>query len=341
MMMSAAYGRGTVRGEPEAGPIQPWDVADFLTRPAPNTKWLVKGLLPLGGAGDVFGPPGEGKTSLLYHLGLCVAEEAHTWFGLEIAAHGPVAVILGHAESSGCDATHRNFARLAQGLDLKLEPGRLVVYPSPATWKWKRKDEEWRLTTYGERLTQSLSDYAPTLVIVDSTWAIAEGGDQLDNTHQYRLAESLQNWAANLSTTVLTISHSNQASRKQEVFERLHFYSRAGGNGAPGALRWMAGVAKLRPEDASALGNVVTRDSIEDRHLFAFGVAKHNEIRKPDWHYLHPALFEIRPTGDVLLSQTGSQVKQAIAMARDSIPAEVKAKRRHKKYGYEAQSKGY
>lgn len=234
MMLSAAYAQDR-KGEPEAGPIESWDVADFVGTRAPEVKWLVQGLLPLGGAGDVFGPPGEGKTSLLYHLGLRVAAEAHSWFGLEIAAHGPVAVIQGHAESWGRDATHRNFARLAQGLDLKLEPARLVVYPSPAIWKWKRKVEEWLLTTYGERLTQSLSDYAPTLVIVDSTWAIAEGGDQLDNTHQYKLAEILQTWAANLSTTVLTISHSNQASRKQEVFERLHFLFSGGRQRCPGS----------------------------------------------------------------------------------------------------------
>lgn len=84
----------------------------------------------------------------------------------------------------------------------------------------------------------------------------------------------------------------------------------------------------------------MTAESINDRHIFAFGVAKHNEIPKPDWHYLHPALFEIRPSGELLKLHTGQQVRQAIAKAREAIP-EVKAKRRPKKDGYEAQSRGY
>ena len=55
--------------EAEVGPVESWDVSDFLRWPAPNTDWLVKGLLRAGGRrwGRLWAAV-EGKTSLLYRI---------------------------------------------------------------------------------------------------------------------------------------------------------------------------------------------------------------------------------------------------------------------------------
>lgn len=42
--------------------------AELLARPARPITWLVDGLLPLGTLGDVSGPPGDGKSTILLSL---------------------------------------------------------------------------------------------------------------------------------------------------------------------------------------------------------------------------------------------------------------------------------
>ena len=56
--------------------IQIVDGAHLLATPPPKIAWAIDGLLPVGTVGDIFGPPGEGKSSLTLDFAIAVASGA-------------------------------------------------------------------------------------------------------------------------------------------------------------------------------------------------------------------------------------------------------------------------
>ena len=299
------------------------DWADFKPTPPP-VDWLVEGILPAGVAGDVFGPPNAGKSSLVYSLAVHIAAGSPTWFGRTIK-NGRVVVVGG--EHSGRDAHWRSAHRFISEVDLP--SGQLFTIDQTPILKWHkgytsdRTQEGWHYRQSaigkglnhpgGEAIIEKIAELWPALVIFDTTLAVAEGCNQLDNPQQYALSEFMQKRVvpALHGSTVLTISHTNQASSSLGLCRRLHYESRAGGNGAPGAFRWMAGLTRIRDaEDCEALGNVIDAEDVKRRSFFAFGVSKHNEVR-PAWTSESPAVFEIMDDGRILMAASGEEVKKA------------------------------
>jgi RecA-family ATPase len=274
--------------------IRAVDAHDTLRQqPAPLT-WLVAGVLPAATVGDISGPPGVGKSSLVLDLALAIASGTGTWMGRD-CAQGKV-VLLG-GERGGETAFARDLHRLAQG---RLPaPGRLVALDSadghPPMWAYAR--DKWNLTPWGEAVTAWLQRDPVSLVVLDTQMSVAQGTNQMDNAQQYAFGVTLQSWARDVGRpAVLTVSHTNQVSNSQDLTARLHYYARAGGNGLPGALRWAAGVARLRPDDklAKELG---LSDAAAARWLIAFGVSKSNEMPRSPWNNEQPAVFELQPDG--------------------------------------------
>ncbi|MHB8202037.1 MAG: AAA family ATPase [Acidithiobacillus sp.] len=301
------------------------DWADFAD-PPPPVDWLVEGILPAGVAGDVFGPPNAGKSSLIYSLAVHIAEGSPTWFGRTIKS-GRVVVVVG--EHSGRDAHWRSAHRFVA--EVHLPRGQLFTVDQTPILKWHKgytsdktqegwyyrqpvmgKDERMNHPG-GAAIIEKIAELRPALVIFDTTLAVAEGCNQLDNPQQYALSEFMQKRIVPdlHGSTVITISHTNQASSGKELSGRLHYESRAGGNGAPGAFRWMAGLTRIRnEEDCEALGDVIDARDVKRRSFFAFGVSKHNEIG-PAWTNESPAVFEIMADGKILMVASGEQVKEA------------------------------
>jgi hypothetical protein len=299
------------------------DWADFKPTPPP-VDWLVEGILPAGVAGDVFGPPNAGKSSLVYSLAVHIAAGSPTWFGRTIK-NGRVVVVGG--EHSGRDAHWRSAHRFISEVDLP--SGQLFTIDQTPILKWHkgytsdRTQEGWHYRQSaigkglnhpgGEAIIEKIAELWPALVIFDTTLAVAEGCNQLDNPQQYALSEFMQKRIvpALHGSTVITISHTNQASSSMGLSRRLHYEARAGGNGAPGAFRWMAGLTRIRnAEDCAALGDVIDAKDVKRRSFFAFGVSKHNEVR-PAWTSESPAVFEIMDDGRILMAASGEEVKKA------------------------------
>lgn len=287
--------------------VQIIDASSLLANPPPPIEWALEGVLPVGTVGDIFGPPGDGKSSLTLDFAVTVASGARNWYGLPCVA-GPV-VLLG-GERSGIAAFSRDIHRAAKGRHL--EPGQLLMPGNgnlrSALWQWVAKTTSWEMTSWGEEITNWLKEARPALILIDTLTSAAQGANIIDQPQQYSLGVTIRMWARQMGDpTVLTISHTNQSSAQQEITWRLHYLSRAGGNGLPGALRWAAGATRLLPSDDMAAKLDLSEKARESR-LLAFAVSKHNEMPLPRWHRDAPAIFEMMPEGGLLLLMDGREV---------------------------------
>ncbi len=286
------------------------DAHHIMLRTIEPIKFFIDGLLPVGESGDLYGPPGEGKTSLITNLAVAVACGKGNWQGLRCSS-GKV-VILG-GERGNESAFQRDLYR-AGGSDIP--PGNLMLLQAPdgknAIWKWARGLDEWQLTQWGKRVTNCLVKLSPELVILDTTMSIATGNNPVDVAQQYGLGETIQHWKRLIRTTTISISHTNQSSAGEEVSRRLHYLSRSGGNGFPGSIRWIAGLTKLKAGD-KLVGQLGLAERIKSDWLVAFGASKHNEMGRPNWNNDYPSIFNLTKDGEMVMVMTGEEVKDALA----------------------------
>lgn len=274
--------------------------ASLVAKPPKPIKWLVEGLLPIETLGDVNGPPGDGKSTILLSLSDSVSR-GDEWFGHK-TMKTPVAWISGEASSE--DSMQRDMQRLNVATDSDI----IVMLTEEVLFRWDTSGPgRWITTDEGAAAINRCREAEVGFVVIDTTGSVTAGLKEIDNDQQRQLARHIKRAFAGI--TVLTVSHTNQSSMQGELDWRLHYLSRAGGNGFPGAIRWSAGVSKLQPQDAEKLGGRVTRDEIEQAKLVAFGISKHNEMPRPSGcNNNQPMIFEIRPDGALTLIADGSSV---------------------------------
>jgi len=266
-----------------------YDATAGLSAPPKPIEWLIDGVLPVGTVGDIYAPPGEGKSTILLDLALTLAAGRTNWYG-HACRPGKVAIIGG--ETSSETAFIRNLHRVWGGNQAP-DPKNLECINSGALWKWNR--DAWEITPDGAEMLAYLASFQPSLVLIDTITRAAAGGSQIDNLQQALLGITIEQFAKTLNTTLLTISHTNQASIGGKLHERLHYTSRAGGNGLPGIFRWAAGMSRLNAGDQSSF----LPEDLQMRKIIAFAVSKHNEMPTPAWNIFKPALFEVQPDGSV------------------------------------------
>jgi hypothetical protein len=190
----------------------------------------------------------------------------------------------------------------------------------PPLWKWTA--DKWNLTPWGEEITQKLLAHKVSLAILDTQLAVTEGTNQLDNTQQYAFGVTLRAWAKLIGNpVVLTVSHTNQGSASLALSWRLHYLSRAGGNGLPGALRWAAGLSRLRPDDELVRQLGLEREASR-RWLVALAVSKANEMPRAIWSTDSPAVLEIRENGSLGLIPCSVPRKPVATSKTKRQPAE-------------------
>lgn len=290
--------------------------ADLVARPSKPIRWLVDGLIPVGTLCDVFGQPGDGKSTLVLSLSDHVSRGA-SWFGRTVRKT-PVVWISG--EASNEDVIQRDLHRLHAGGDSDIT----FILPDSEMFRFDQRECAWITTPEGTAVLKHCRKIGAGLIVTDTGGSLCSGLKEIDNDQQRQLArylrrelllaEHMEKELASAGITGLNISHTNQSSTRDELDWRLHYLSRAGGNGFPGAIRWAAGVSSLRPEDAAKLGGRVTADEITAGRLFAFGVSKNNEMPRPTWNNNSPTVFEIRQDGGLALVADG----EAVAMYQRS-----------------------
>ena len=313
--------------------IQIVDASRLLANPPQPIEWALEGVLSVGTVGDIFGPPGEGKSSLTLDFAIAVASGVGEWFGLPCIA-GPV-VLLG-GERSGISAFGRDLHRASQ--KRIIDPGMLTLPQDehgdcPPLWRWHKKTDRWVTTPWGKQVNEWLIAINPVLVIIDTLASAASGSDIINQPQQYDLGITIRQWAKMLGDpTVLTISHTNQSSAVQEAARRLHYLSRAGGNGLPGALRWIGGVTRLKGGEMDMVPGGHDYDPRDPfKRFIALGVSKHNEMPLPLWTPERPAIFQMSPDGALALIPTTAEAFRAyypdITGDGDKRPRQAKKKK--------------
>jgi RecA-family ATPase len=195
------------------------DAYDLLQTQPKSINYLVEGLLPLGSCGDLFGAPGEGKSSLTLDLMKAIASGVGQWHGLRCAS-GTV-VILG-GERTNIDAFQRDLHRSGKH---KIDKRALLLPQAEsgqsAIWEWNKEYQQWYMTKWGKEISDWLMLTQPVMVVLDTTMSVARGSDQLNNSQQYDLGDVIRRWTQTLNTTAISISHTNQASFRDQVDWRL------------------------------------------------------------------------------------------------------------------------
>ena len=293
------------------------DGADLAAATPRPIEWLIEGLLPAGTAGDIFGPPNEGKTSLLLSLALHIATGAREWFGRRIV--GGQVLLLG-GEKSGRDVWERDYHRAAGGLIA--EPGRLIIAPAGTgpMWIWTR--DGWETTDYYRNVVDYAQNLCPVLTLCDTIGRVALGQNPVDIPQQQMLANCIERFRDEIGGTVLTISHTNQASRHDDLYQRLDWTSRAGSSGLPGHVRWIMGMTRMTDQEAAEQLGHDPRDpeviaTIAMRKLIAVAISKHNEMPEPRgaWNRRRPAILEMMQDGSIMAIPDGERQKSARAYA--------------------------
>ncbi|MDD5300024.1 MAG: AAA family ATPase [Gallionella sp.] len=288
--------------------------ADLLATPPKPIQYIVDGLLPLGGGGDTSGMPDSGKSTILLSMAAAISTGA-PWYGLK-TAQTPTAWITG--EASGSDAIQRDLHRL------KVKESDILFFlPDDVLFRWV--DDQWITTANGRAVIDRIRELSIGFMVMDTIGSLVAGLKEVDNDQQRQLARHLRDELHGL--TFQTISHTNQASARDELSWRLHYLSRAGGNGFPGFGRWAAGVSRLqchRPINAALEKNEgeafgISGNDVKAKKLVAFGVSKNNEAPPAVWTHQHPAIFEIRRDGGLVLVVDGRDEKN-VEEARHDIP---------------------
>lgn len=287
----------------EAGKTVWVDAFDICQQPLSPVDWLVDRIFPRSGAGTVDGPPDCGKSSLIVNLAATIANGGGCWFGQDCLS-GPVVVLGG--EKSSRAVWRRDFERLGK----VSRPGYFFV---PALdgplWMWNRREGVWIKTPSYKEAIRGIKRIKPVLVIGDTIMRLGLGINQLDNAQQAALGLELDELATEAGCLFLTIGHTNQASTKEALSWRLHYLSRAGGNGLPGILRYCFAVTRIHRADIEKNGELEGMFSPLDvswRKIIACGVSKGNEIPTAAWTNNDPALFEIGRDGQIMMLERSS-----------------------------------
>lgn len=268
--------------------MKQYDAYTILQTPEPPPiRYLVEGLIPLGIVGDIYSMPGAGKSSLILPLASAIASNAGTWQGFNVVG-GRVVYIGG--EKSNKDVWNRDLRRAQADIP---EPGLLTVLdPDFGLWKWNKKTQEWEDTKEYHEAVEVMKAIQPVLVIIDTISLVAVGNDGVDTNQQVQLVCKLNMLRELLNTTILTISHTNQASDNEKLHARLAYTSRSGGNGIPGRFRWLLGLTELNLQEKEAL------EIGEDRKIIAVAVSKNSEMPQPlRGNRFTPLLFELTADG--------------------------------------------
>ncbi len=272
---------------------------ELLATPPRPVQFIVDGILPVTLIPcDISGPPGDGKSTIV----LSLAEHVSTgkkWFGHQVQQR---VVAWVAAESSDPDAISRDLWRLQADPESDIA----VIFPEAEMFRWNKRELVWELTDEGGLIIQFCRDAGIGLLVIDTLGSVCAGLEEINNDQQRQLARMLKK---TIRIPTITISHTNQASARDTLSWRLHYLSRAGGNGFPGAIRWAAGVSKLQEQDVESIGYRFDKSEIASSRLVAFGVSKHNEIPRPaTCNNDEPMIFEINPSGRLSLAADGVSV---------------------------------
>jgi hypothetical protein len=154
-----------------------------LTKPVPDTDWLVEDLLVRSEATVIAADGGVGKSWLMMALALSVAGGLPKFLGLPLKRHGPVLYV---DEENSADLIHQRLNALAMGMFGKP----LLELPDVLRnleYLWYAGVD---LFNEPERLLEEAQEIEPELIVADSLSRVALGVEENSNTEMSKLMRS-------------------------------------------------------------------------------------------------------------------------------------------------------
>ena len=262
-----------------------------LPPPIPR-EHIVKDWIPRGIAIALYGPPGTGKSVFLTGMTVSVAS-GEPFYGLSTIQGGSVMYVSNEWPDQ------EEVSRIWYAKTRQIPSGRLALEPSSPILEWVQTDKEgqrkgeWVWTQKGSRILRKMEKMKPDLIVLDTVLGLCSGIEQLNNTMTYSLGDLLQKQiASRFNAALVAVAHTNQASSKESLGQRLHYEAMAGGNGLPGAVRMAIGLAKVRATDFGKDVENLTRA------IVAVGASKFNVSGfRPCWTDENPGFFSWGQTG--------------------------------------------
>lgn len=301
---------------------------DFLSNPAPETKWLVDGLLPVGVPGLIAAVPNAGKSWIMAQMVVAVATGKSVFGSDPCPPAGCVFLSLEDPE----DEVHRRVQSIVESYkfdgdwtaedDLNLSLNACVCSP-----KWEDGGELY-LPTQVENLRSVFAQFKtpPSLLLID-TFAAAAQGDE--NKAEAALPIMQAAHALSAGQMTVLISHhvvKGQSGARQSVkpsIDEAMDPSWVRGSGAIwGSLRFMIQLVPLRPDQAEKLG--LDAEKSRRNGYCVYGCTKGYGGRRAPWVLLEQVdygkvgsgTFDIHPnTVDLMAKLKGSAAVEALSQA--------------------------
>lgn len=170
--------------------------AEMASRPA--LRWLVDGVLPLGGLSILYGAPESGKSFVVLDLAYSIAT-GRPWHGREVH-QGPVVFIVAEG-AAGMPARLRAW-REQYGV---AEGKAAVVFVDAAVQLTREQD-------VSDLLDDLREGDAPVLVIVDTLFRSAAGANLSDQQDVSRVVAAVDRLRGELAAALLLVHHTNKRS---------------------------------------------------------------------------------------------------------------------------------
>ena len=176
-----------------------FELDEFLALPLVTTPWVIPGLIPSGETLLLSALPKEGKSLLAYDLAYAIATNRSPFLGEQPLVKGRVLLVIS-------DESKRSIQ------------GRLIK----RGFKAEDRDQvrimtQFNLKNLAELETQ-LSDFKPTLTIIDSLKSVTQGSEISENSAEFGDAiYSLKELLTKHDSAAVLIHHSNKDREAQGV----------------------------------------------------------------------------------------------------------------------------
>jgi hypothetical protein len=170
------------------------DLSAILNKPVQDPRWVVRGVLPRGSLVILAGEAGAGKTSLCYHLAMCVAA------GLPFLNTYPTepTQVLYIDEENGPKDSERYWSRVWRGLGM---PDHARFVDRLVFEHFSLNDSNW-----AETLKKLALEVRPGVIFIDTATPalhVVEENDNAEASRKIQLLRVVQALADNETTAVI------------------------------------------------------------------------------------------------------------------------------------------
>jgi hypothetical protein len=261
-------------------PVTFYSGPDYLALPRDPQKWIIKGLIQVGGLTNVYGKPKTGKSFLTMGMGLAIANGEPEWNGFEVMKHGPVAYLqidtpreewadrMGKLTAAGYDITNLHTADMNS-----------VPYPFDVLGEG-----------HFRKLQSAMERLRPVMVVIDTLRESFSGDENDSNTMRNVIANLV---AACRPSAIVLLSHARKDGVMHTVGGEDMMDDNRGSSYVPGR---MDTIIRMSPKQFSYKGRASGLHSVRVEQDETLGlIYLHGQKEKHDWQQAARAMLAAEP----------------------------------------------